>query len=82
MEKDNYREYTIDELLLEDKDLQMNMTLGLIIGGTFLDLLRLVKNLKTVNPIRVIFQTISNEHLRVVKVDQYEEFLEWKKQRM
>jgi hypothetical protein len=79
---EKYKTYTIDELKLEDKDLQMNMTLGVVVSGSFLDLLRLMKNIKNVGGVRVIFQTISNEHLRVVKINQFEEFEEWKAKRV
>ena len=74
-----YRRYTIDELKLEDEDLQMLMTLGLTISGTYLDLLRLKNYLRDREEFEIIYNTISTAHLRVVKVNEWEEYLEWKK---
>jgi len=73
-----YRRYTIDELKLEDEDLQMLMTMGLTISGTYLDLLRLKNYLRDREEFEIIYNTISTAHLRVVKVNEWEEYLEWK----
>jgi len=74
-----YRRYTIDELKLEDEDLQMIMTIGLVLSGTYLDLLSLKNYLRDKAEFRLIYNTISTAHLRVVKVDEWEEYIEWKK---
>jgi len=77
-EKMEYRRYTISELKLEDEDLQMLMTMGLTISGTYLDLLSLKNYLRDREEFEIIYNTISTAHLRVVKVKEWEEYLEWK----
>ncbi len=74
-----YRRYTIDELKLEDEDLKMMMTMGVVVSGTYLDLLSLKKNIRDNADFRLIYNTISSVHLRVVKVAEWEDYLEWKK---
>lgn len=76
---ENYRKYTIRELKLEDEDLMMNVTMGLVISGTCLDLLRLKKQLSELTDFRVTYNTISTSHLRVVKVNEYEDYLAWRR---
>jgi len=75
------RSYTIDELELADEDLQMTMTLGMVVGGTYMRLLQLRKLIEDMTEFRVVWKTISSQHLRVVKIEQYEEFVEWKKRK-
>ena len=78
----NLKRYSIKDLELEDKDLQANMTIGITASGTFLNLLKLKKVLEGLEPeIRVIYPTISSSHLRIVKVEQYEEYIAWRRQR-
>ena len=74
-----YRRYTIDELKLEDEDLQMMMTMGLVLSGTYLDLLSLKNMLRGGTAFRLIYNTISAAHLRIVKIDEWEDYIEWKK---
>ena len=81
MEKE-LRTYTIRELELADEDLQMTMTLGMVVGGTYLSLLKLKKLIEDNSEFRLVWKTFSSQHLRVVKVEQYEEFLEWKNNRV
>jgi len=76
------RTYTIRELELADEDLQMTMTLGMVVGGTYLSLLKLKKLIEDNSEFRLVWKTFSSQHLRVVKVEQYEEFLEWKNNRV
>lgn len=78
-ERKEFRRYTIDELKLEDEDLQMLMTMGLVVSGTYLDLLSLKNYLRDLTEFRVIFNTISTAHLRIVKIDEWEKYIEWKK---
>ena len=75
------RRFTIDELKLEDEDLQMMMTMGLVLSGTYLDLLSLKNQLRDNKMFRLIYNTISASHLRIVKIDEWEEYLEWKKRK-
>lgn len=77
-----YKKYSIDELKLADEDLQMNLTMGVVICGTYLDLLSLKKYLGEIHGFKVIYNTISSTHLRVVKVDEWEEYLNWKKEKL
>ena len=81
MEKTPYKRYSIEELKLADEDLQMNLTMGLIVGGTYLDLLSLKKSLVENPSFKVVYNTISSAHLRVVKVDEWEEYIEWKEKK-
>ena len=74
----NLKRYTIKDLEIADADLQAIMTLGITVSGTFLNLLKLKKELDKIPEIRVIFNTISPVKLRVVKHEQYEEFLKWR----
>ena len=77
----NLKRWTIKDLEMSDSDLQAIMTLGLTVSGTFLNLLKLKKELDNIPEIRVIFNTISPVKLRVVKHDQYEEFLAWRERK-
>ena len=77
----NLKRYSIKDLEMSDSDLQAIMTLGLTVSGTFLNLLKLKKELDNIPEIRVIFNTISPVKLRVVKHDQYEEFLAWRERK-
>jgi hypothetical protein len=79
MDEKEYRQYSIAELKLADEDLQMNLTMGVTVAGTYLDLLRLKKYLVGLPDFKVIYNTISSSQLRVVKVDEWSEFVEWKK---
>ena len=78
MEK--YKKFTVKELQLEDADLMMNVTIGLVVSGTYLDVLRLKKQITEHPDFRVVYNTVSTSHLRVVKYDEYEDYLEWRKQ--
>ena len=73
-----YRKYSINDLKLEDEDLQMILTMGVTISGTWLDLLSLRNYIKRLEEFNLIYNTISNDHLRIVKVDEFEKFLEWR----
>jgi len=81
MEKKEYRKYSIDELKLADEDLQMKLTMGVTMAGTYLDLLRLKKYLTELPDFEIIYNTISSVHLRIVKIEEWEEFISWKKQK-
>ena len=81
MEKSPYRRYSIEELKLADEDLQMNLTMGLIVGGTYLDLLSLKKSLMENPSFKVVYNTISSAHLRVVKIDEWDEYVKWKEKK-
>jgi len=81
--EDGIRKYTFDELKREmaEEDLLLNTTLGLVIGGTMLDLMRLKKRIGEMAEFKLVYNTLSTTHLRIVKVDEYEKFLEWKKEK-
>jgi len=59
----------------------MNTTLGLIIGGTMLDLMRLKKRIGAMAEFKLVYNTLSTVKLRIVKVEEWEKFLEWKKEK-
>lgn len=77
------REYTFEELKseMEEEDLLMNTTLGLVVGGTMLDLMRLKKRIGAMAEFKLVYHTLTTVHLRIVKVEEYEKFLEWKNER-
>lgn len=77
------RKYTFEELKseMEEEDLLMNTTLGLVLGGTMLDLMRLKKQISALPEIKLVYHTLTTAHLRIVKVEEWEKFLEWKKEK-
>jgi len=84
MEKINasLKRYTIQELEIRDVDLQPIMTGGITVSGTYLNLLKLDRVLKSLEPeIRVIYSTFAPCHLRIVKKEDWEEFNRWRKSR-
>ena len=79
MEKEiKIRQLSTEEIVLEPEDLQMIMTLGVTLSGTYHNLLSLKEFLMNDPRYRVIYKSISSTHLRVVKITEYDEFLEWK----
>ena len=77
----NLKRYNIKDLELEDEDLKAIMTAGLTVSGTFLNLLRLKKQIDELAPdIRVIYSTFSASHLRIVKKEYWEEWNNWRTQ--
>ena len=77
----NLKRYIIKDLEMSDSDLQAIMTLGLTVSGTFLNLLKLKKELDNIPEIRVIYNTISPVKLRVVKNEHWEEYIEWRERK-
>lgn len=77
------RKYTFEELKseMEEEDLLMNTTLGLVVGGTMLDLMRLKKRIGAMAEFKLVYHTLTTAHLRIVKVEEYEKFLEWKNEK-
>ena len=77
------RKYTFEELKseMEEEDLLMNTTLGLVIGGTMLDLMRLKKRIGAMEEFKLVYHTLTTAHLRIVKVEEWDRFLEWKKEK-
>ena len=77
------RKYTFEELKreMEEEDLLMNTTLGLVIGGAMLDLMRLKKRIAEMAEFKLVYNTLSTVKLRIVKVEEWEKFLEWKKEK-
>ena len=74
------RRYTIRELEIRDEDLQAIMTLGFTASGTFLNLLKLDRVLKDLQPeIKIIYSTFAADHLRIVKKEDWEEYNRWRK---
>ena len=78
----NLKRYSIKDLELADEDLQAIMTVGFTASGTFLNLLKLRKQIECLEPdIRVIYSTISSTNLRVVKKEDWEEYNNWRKKK-
>ena len=78
-EKTEYKKLSITELQLNDEDLQIPMTLAVVMSGTWLELLSLKNYFNKLKAFRVIYNTISSERLRIVNIEDYEAFQEWKK---
>jgi len=77
----NLKRYNIKDLELADEDLQAIMTVGITASGTFLNLLRLKKQIEALEPdIRVIYSTLSSAHLRIIKKEYWEEWNNWREQ--
>jgi len=74
------RRYTFEELKREmaEEDLLMNITLGLVIGGTMIDLMRLKKQIDTMGEFKVVYHTLSTAHLAIVKKEEWRKYLEWR----
>jgi len=79
--KEEVRTLSVEEITLEAEDLQMIMTFGVTMSGSYHDLLSLKEYLINDPRFKVIWKSISPVHLRVVKRDQWDEFQNWKKSR-
>jgi len=77
--KEEIRTLSVEEITLEAEDLQMIMTFGVTMSGSYHDLLSLKEYLINDPRFKVIWKSISPVHLRVVKRDQWDEFQRWKK---
>lgn len=77
------RRYSFDEMKTEmaEEDALFSGTAAFVIGTTWIDYLRLKKRLEAMPEFRLIYKTFATTHLRVVKLDQYEEYLEWRRKR-
>ena len=71
----------IKQVRLEPEDLQMIMTFGVTMSGSYHDLLSLKEYLINDPRFKVIWKSISPVHLRVVKRDQWDEFQRWRQDR-
>jgi len=63
---------------IEAEDLQMIMTFGVTMSGRMDDLIALKEFLIGDHRFNVIWKSISTSHLRVVKLEQWNEFQKWK----
>ena len=74
------RRYTFDELKEEMKqeDLMFRATAGITISGRWIDLLRLVKRIGGMEEFSIVYKTISTAHLRIVKLEEWEEYQKWR----
>lgn len=77
------RKYTFDELKAEmsREDVLFNGTAAFVIGTTWIDYQRLKKQLEVMPEFRLIYKTFATSKLRIVKLDQWDEFLEWRRKR-
>ena len=77
------RRYKFDEIKAEmaEEDALFMGTAAFVIGTTWIDYLRLKKYLEVMPEFRVIYKTFATTKLRIVKIELYEEFLEWRKTR-
>ncbi len=75
------RTLSVEEITLEAEDLQMIMTFGVTMSGSYHDLLSLKEYLVNDPRFKVIWKSISPVHLRVVKRDQWDEFQRWREAR-
>ena len=79
--KEEVRTLSVEEITLEAEDLQMIMTFGVTMSGSYHDLLSLKEYLVNDPRFKVIWKSISPVHLRVVKRDQWDEFMRWRETR-
>ena len=77
------RKYSFDEMKAEmnEEDALFGGTGAFVISLTWIDYLRLKKQLEVMPEFMVIYKTFTTTHLRIVKKDQYDEFLEWRRNR-
>ena len=77
------RRYKFEEMKAEmaEEDTLFMGTAAFVIGTTWIDYLRLKKYLEIMPEFRVIYKTFATTKLRIVKIELYEEFLEWRKTR-
>ena len=77
------RRYTFDELKAEmaEEDALFSGTAAFVIGTTWIDYQGLKKHLEDGPEFRVIYKTFATTKLRIVKIDQWEEFVNWRKNR-
>jgi len=66
---------------IEAEDLQMIMTFGVTMSGRLDDLISLKEFLDKDPRFKLIWKSISTSHLRVVKIEQWDEFQKWKKEK-
>ena len=80
---DQIRKYTFDELKAEmaEEDALFNGTAAFVIATTWLDYQRLKKHLEVMPEFRLIYQTFATSKLRIVKLDQWDEFVRWRTER-
>ena len=80
---DKIRKYTFEELKAEmaQEDVQFSGTAAFVIATTWLDYQRLKKMLEVMPEFRLIYKTFATSKLRIVKLDQWDEFLEWRRKR-
>ena len=79
--REEVRTLSVEEITLEAEDLQMIMTFGVTMSGSYHDLLSLKEYLVNDPRFKVIWKSISPVHLRVVKRDQWDEFQRWRESR-
>jgi len=79
--KEEVRTLSVEKINLEAEDLQMIMTFGVTMSGSYHDLLSLKEYLVNDPRFKVIWKSISPVHLRVVKRDQWDEFMRWRETR-
>jgi len=77
------RKYTFDELKAEmaKEDVLFNGTAAFVIGTTWIDYQRLKKQLEVMPEFRLIYKTFATSKLRIVKIDQWDEFVKWRRNR-
>lgn len=80
---DQVRKYTFDELKAEmaEEDALFNGTAAFVIATTWLDYQRLKKMLEVMPEFRLIYKTFATSKLRIVKLDQWDEFVRWRTER-
>jgi len=80
---DKIRKYTFEELKAEmaQEDVRFSGTAAFVIATTWLDYQRLKKMLEVMPEFRLIYKTFATTKLRIVKLDQWDEFLEWRRKR-
>ena len=76
----NIKNLSLEEIKekIEPEDLQMMVTLGITISGRYDELFSLKEFLIKDSRFKVIYKSLSSTHLRVVKINEFEEFEKWK----
>ena len=80
-------ELNLEDIIIDEKDLLSYMTGGIVISGTNLDLLKLktvlaqLEDSGRTNGFKLVHFQITPEHLRIVKVEEWNKWKQWKQDR-
>jgi len=66
---------------MREEDALFKGTAAFVLGCTWIDYQRLKKLMRGMPEFHSVYTTFSTSHLRIVKIEQYEEFQRWRDER-